>query len=106
MTEALKLVWYVPHSHLDATKAAVFAAGAGQLGDYQHCCWQILGMGQFQPLPTAQPFLGQAGQLETVAEWRVEVILAPHVRSAVIAALREAHPYETPAFDLTPVYLD
>lgn len=96
----LKLTFYVPDSHLAAVKTAVFAASAGQIGDYAQCCWQVLGQGQFCPKQGAQPFLGQINQLETVAEWRVEMVLATEHLTAVIAALKQAHPYETPAYDV------
>lgn len=54
----LKLIYYVPESHLEATKLAIFQAGAGGIGDYEHCAWQVLGIGQFKPLSGAQPFIG------------------------------------------------
>jgi len=69
-----KLVFFVPASHLDAVKNAVFAAGAGQQGEYEHCCWQTLGYGQFRPSAEAKPFIGEAGRLEIVPEYRVETL--------------------------------
>jgi hypothetical protein len=96
-----KLVFFVPASHLEAVKQAVFAAGAGRIGDYEHCAWQVLGEGQFRPLAGSNPFIGRQHVLETVAEYRVELVCAaPHIAAAV-AALRAAHPYEEPAFDVT-----
>jgi hypothetical protein len=95
-----KLTFYVPDSHVEQVKAAVFAAGAGRMGDYEHCCWQVLGQGQFKPMQGAQPFLGQVDQLETLDEWRVEMVVDDRALSAVIAALKQAHPYETPAYDV------
>lgn len=95
-----KLAFFVPESHLQAVKDALFAAGAGRIGDYEHCCWQTLGTGQFRPLPGAQPFIGQQGQLEQVPEWKVEMVLADDLVGAVVGALRASHPYEEPAFDL------
>ena len=95
-----KLAFFVPESHLQTVKDALFAAGAGRIGDYEHCCWQTLGTGQFRPLPGAQPFLGQQGQLEQVPEWKVELVLADDLVGAVVGALRASHPYEEPAFDL------
>jgi len=62
------LFFYVPETHLETVKAAVFAAGAGTIGDYKHCCWQVLGQGQFQPMAGSQPFIGQQNQLANVAE--------------------------------------
>lgn len=97
---AFKLVFYVPDTHLEAVKAAVFAAGAGRIGDYDQCCWQVAGQGQFRPLPGAQPFIGQAGAVEQVPEHRVELVLAEAVLPATVAALKAAHPYETPAYDV------
>ncbi|MEH6501226.1 MAG: NGG1p interacting factor NIF3 [Pseudoalteromonas distincta] len=94
-----KLCFYVPETHLESVKAAVFAAGAGQIGDYDQCCWQVKGQGQFRPLAGSQPFLGQAGELEVVAEYRVELVCADDSIVAAVAALRLAHPYEEPAFD-------
>ena len=92
------LTFYVPESHLDTVKNAVFAAGAGAIGDYKNCCWQVLGQGQFQPMAGSQPFICQQGQLEEVAEWRVEmVVAAAHIESTV-AVLKAAHPYEEPAY--------
>ena len=92
------LFFYVPQSHLDCVKDAVFAAGAGAMGDYQHCCWQVLGQGQFRPMPGSQPFIGEQGQLEQVAEWRVEMVVAATCIKPVMAALKAAHPYEEPAY--------
>lgn len=94
-----KLCFYVPESHLETTKAAVFAAGAGQVGDYDQCCWQAKGQGQFQPLPGSKPFLGEQGRLEVVEEYRVEMVCADERIQAAVAALRLAHPYEEPAYD-------
>jgi structural hemagglutinin/hemolysin toxin protein RtxA len=95
-----KLGFYVPESHLESVKAALFDAGAGRIGDYEHCCWQVLGEGQFRPLQGSHPFIGQAGEVEKVPEYRVELVCSEaHVR-AVLAALRLSHPYEEPAFDL------
>ena len=95
-----KLCIYIPESHLEPVKQAIFAAGAGRIGDYDSCCWQVLGSGQFRPLDGSQPFIGQQGAVEQVAEYRVETVCADAVVDAVLAAMRCAHPYEEPAFDL------
>jgi hypothetical protein len=95
-----KLCFYVPDSHLEAVKAAVFAAGAARIGDYDSCCWQVLGQGQFRPLDGSKPFLGQQGEVEVVAEYRVEMVCEKAFVRAAVAALIEAHPYETPAWDV------
>ena len=94
------LHFYVPASHLEVVKQAVFAVGAGKIGDYQNCCWQVLGEGQFKPMAGSQPFIGSQDRLEKVPEWRVEmVVAATHVQQAV-AALKAAHPYEEPAYSV------
>lgn len=95
----LKLIFYVPESHLEQTKQAVFAAGAGAMGDYEACAWQVQGIGQFYPLTGAQPFLGNVGQLKQLTEWRVETIVKETLAQAVKQALLAAHPYEQPAFE-------
>ena len=98
-----KLCYYVPESHLEATKAALFAAGAGRIGDYAECCWQVGGSGQFRPLEGSRPHLGRTGELEIVPEYRVEMLCAPDNLKRVLAALRDAHPYEEPAWDVSDV---
>lgn len=98
-----KLVFFVPESHLEVVKTAVFAAGAGKLGHYDQCCWQALGQGQFRPLAGANPYLGKTGELEYLPEYRVELVCAAEYIRATIAALRAAHPYEEPAFELSPL---
>ncbi|GAB6389144.1 YqfO family protein [Stutzerimonas marianensis] len=95
-----KLCFYVPESHLDAVKKAVFAAGAGRIGAYDNCCWQVLGHGQFRPLEGSQPFLGQHGHVQTVSEWKIELVVADELIHDCVKALKKAHPYETPAFEV------
>ena len=95
-----KLAFFVPASHVDVVKAAVFAAGGGRIGDYDHCAWQTLGQGQFRPLDGSQPFLGQTGQVEVVEEWKVELVVVDDLIAQVVAALRQSHPYETPAYEV------
>ena len=95
-----KLAFFVPASHVEVVKAAVFAAGGGRIGDYDHCAWQTLGQGQFRPLDGSQPFLGQTGQVEVVEEWKVELVVADDLITQVVAALKQSHPYETPAYEV------
>jgi hypothetical protein len=95
-----KLAFFVPASHVEVVKAAVFAAGGGRIGDYDHCAWQTLGQGQFRPLDGSQPFLGQAGQVEVVEEWKVELVVADELIAQAVAALKQSHPYETPAYEV------
>ena len=95
-----KWVVYVPTADTDALRRELFAAGAGALGDYSHCSWTVAGTGQFLPHHGATPSIGSVGAVEYVAEDRVEVIAPAGRRAAVLAALRHAHPYEEPAFDV------
>lgn len=95
-----KIEFYVPPSHLDAVKAALFAAGAGRVGQYECCAWQTLGQGQYRPLDGSQPFAGEVGRIETVAEYKVELVCAAERLEAAVNALRAAHPYEEPAFSV------
>jgi hypothetical protein len=78
----------------------VFAAGAGHIGDYSHCSWTVSGIGQFLPQEGASPAVGSVGNVERVAEDRFEVVAPARSRAAVLAAMRSAHPYEEPAFDI------
>ena len=95
----LKLIYYVPESHLEPTKLAIFAAGAGGIGNYEHCAWQVLGTGQFKPVKGANPFIGELDTLESVPEWRVETIVPENKVGDVARALKASHPYEEPAFE-------
>ena len=95
-----KLGFYVPESQLEAVKQAAFSAGAGQIGDYNSCCWQTLGQGQFRPLEGSEPFIGKQGLLEQVTEYRVEMVVSAKCVRAVVDAMIAAHPYEEPAWDL------
>lgn len=96
-----KVVTFVPPEHADAVVDALAAAGAGAIGDYDSCAFRSEGTGQFRPREGADPFIGTVGELETTPEVRVEMILPRGRRADVLAALRSAHPYEEPAYDLT-----
>lgn len=98
-----KLCFYVPESHLEPVKQAVFAAGGGRIGDYDSCCWQVAGQGQFRPLAGSDPYLGRQGEVEQVAEYRVELVCDREHITAVLGALKAAHPYEEPAYDVLQV---
>ena len=98
-----KLCFFVPESHLEEVKAAVFATGAGRIGDYDSCCWQTLGQGQFRPLEGSNPFIGNQGEVEHVSEYRVELVCADELIAAAVAALKQAHPFEEPAYDVIRV---
>lgn len=97
------LVVYVPESHTAALIEALSDAGAGQIGDYDRCAWSVLGQGQFRPLAGANPTLGRAGELERVAEHRVEMVVDASRIKPVLEALVATHPYEEPAHHVVDV---
>lgn len=98
-----KLVVFVPPAQLDRVAEAMFAAGAGRIGQYTHCSFRIPGRGSFFGTESTNPRLGQRGRLEFVDEIRLEAVSPNQALPAVIAALRAAHPYEEPAFDIYPL---
>jgi hypothetical protein len=98
-----KITFYVPVTHVEQVKHAMFAAGAGRIGDYDCCAWQVLGVGQFRPLAGATPFIGQLNTLEQVAEYKVEMVADDTCLSAAIMALKASHPYQQPAYDVFKV---
>lgn len=95
-----KLCIFVPETHAEALKNALFAAGAGRIGNYEHCSFETSGIGQFRPLQGAQPFLGNIGGLERVKEKKIEMVCEDHLIKEIITALKKNHPYETPAYDI------
>jgi hypothetical protein len=95
-----KLIVFVPREALDRVRDALFAAGAGRIGDYERCSWYTEGTGTFLAGERASPAVGQPGREERVAELRLETVFPAGRQDEVIAALRRAHPYEEPAFDV------
>ena len=95
-----KISFYVPDNAVEIVKQALFAAGAGRIGNYDSCCWQVLGSGQFRPLENSSPAIGKTGEVETVSEYRVEMVCEDRIIKEVIEALRQSHPYEEPAYDV------
>jgi len=89
---------YIPTTHTNQVKQAMFKAGAGVLGDYENCSWQILGEGQFRPLKGSNPFIGKSDKLEKVQEYKVEMFCVAEKLEAVIKAMKSSHPYEVPAY--------
>jgi hypothetical protein len=98
-----KLVVFVPREALDDVRDALFAAGAGRIGDYERCSWYTQGTGTFLGGEGTTPTVGERGREERVAELRLETVFPEERHDEVIAALRTAHPYEEPAFDVYPL---
>ena len=84
-------------------KKALFQAGAGRIGDYSDCCWQVVGQGQFRPNSNAMPFIGNSNVLNGVEEYRVEMLCDDSLARAVTQALKTSHPYEEPAYDFIQI---
>jgi hypothetical protein len=98
-----KLVWFVPEEALDTTRDAVFAAGAGRIGDYERCSWYAAGTGTFLAGEGADPTIGQVGREERVPELRVETVVPAERAREIVRALVAAHPYEEVAYELYPL---
>ena len=98
-----KLIVFVPREALDRVRDALFAAGAGRIGDYERCSWYTAGTGTFHGGEGATPTIGETGREERVPELRLETVFPTARHDEVVAALRRAHPYEEPAFDVYPL---
>jgi hypothetical protein len=98
-----KLVVFVPREALDPVREAVFAAGAGRIGEYEKCSWYTAGTGTFLAGAGTSPSVGEQGREERVSELRLETVFPEERQEEVVAALRSAHPYEEPAFDIYPL---
>lgn len=98
--DLVKVVTFVPSAHAEAVEAAMFAAGAGKMGDYDSCSYRMAGEGRYRALPEAHPFAGKPGERHTEPETRIEVIACKANCAAVVDALISAHPYEEPAYDV------
>lgn len=97
------LVTYVPEESLETIKEALFTAGAGRIGSYNSCSWEVKGQGQFKPDAGSSPFLGEANKLEKIDEYRLEVVCPDRYIKEIVQAMLGAHPYETPAYHLVEV---
>lgn len=104
--ESVKFVVYVPESHADIVRDALGKAGAGRIGDYTFCSFSVKGTGRFVPLDTAHPYVGTVGELESVAEERIETVCYQSDLSKIIAAVNAVHPYEEVAYDVYPLVLN
>lgn len=95
-----KVIVFVPHESKEVVKEAMFNAGGGRIGNYDHCCFESEGIGQFRPLEGSNPAIGAKGQVEYVKEVKVEMVVSPEFISAVLNAMKESHPYEEVAYDV------
>jgi hypothetical protein len=98
-----KLVVFVPREALDSVREALFEAGAGRIGNYERCSFYTEGTGTFFGGEGTDPDVGQAGREQRVAELRLETVFPEERQAEVVEALRRAHPYEEPAFDVYPL---
>ncbi|OQX28803.1 MAG: NGG1p interacting factor NIF3 [Spirochaeta sp. LUC14_002_19_P3] len=93
-----RISFYVQAAWAEAVTDAMFTAGAGKIGEYEHCCWQSQGIGQFRPLKGSRPVIGEHGRLEKVEEVKVEMVCSEGCIKSALKALIAAHPYEEPAY--------
>lgn len=100
MSAKFKLVVNVPITHADAVRQALGDVGAGTVGNYSHCSFSVRGTGRFLPNEHANPHIGKAGQLETVEEEQIQVDVLRKDMKLVLVALRNAHPYEEPGYEI------
>jgi hypothetical protein len=92
------LSFYVPDSHLELVKQALFDIGAGKQGNYENACWQCPGQGQFRPLQAANPAIGESGKISYVSEYKVEILCTSENIKQAVNTLKTTHPYEAPAY--------
>jgi hypothetical protein len=94
-----RINFYVPAEYLETVKNALFEKGAGRLGDYQKCCWQTKGVGQFMPLENSNAFIGETNKLHVEPEYKVEITCPDNCLQAALQTLVDTHPYEEPAYE-------
>lgn len=90
--------FYIPETHLKAVTSAMFSKGAGKIGNYDSCAWHTKGIGQFRPLEGSTPFIGKKGEIERLAELKVEMVCKKELIKEVLQELVKVHPYETPSY--------
>lgn len=101
--QLVKLVVFIPETHVEAVREALSNAGAGHIGNYSHCTFQSVGQGTFKPLKNATPYIGTENQLTFVNEVKLETIISNQKVSSLVQAMIKAHPYEEPAYDIIPL---
>ncbi len=95
-----KICVYVPEKSVEKVKQALFDAGAGRIGNYDSCCWQTEGTGQFRPLQGSNPSIGSQDKIERVTEIKIELVCTEELIKQVLVKMKQAHPYEEPAYDV------
>ena len=98
--DLLKIEFYVPEEQLEQVKQAMFDAGAGRVGNYDCCAWQVLGQGQFRPCEGNTPFKGEQDKIESLSAYTVEMVCAQEFIEQAIEALKKSHPYEEVAYSV------
>lgn len=99
-----KLVFFVPIADADHVKESIFKTGAGTIGEYSKCSWEVEGIGQFMPSEKSNPTIGKSFHLERVPEKKVEILCQESQIKEAVKALKSSHPYEEPAFEILKVY--
>lgn len=99
----VKLEIFVPQEHVNQVREALANAGAGVIGNYDHCLAISQVTGSFRPLEGANPFDGQVGKISTVPEYKIEVNCRRELRNQVIQAVKNVHPYEEPLINIIPL---
>lgn len=94
----IQLIVFVPETHSEIVKEAMFNAGGGKLGNYDRCCFEHAGRGQFRPLRGSHAFVGEIGSVEIVSEIKIEMCCEENLFHQIVTAMKAAHPYETPAY--------
>ena len=100
-----KLCFFVPETHVEEVKDALFELGAGRIGDYDCCAWQVLGTGQFKPLAGSQPYIGEAEKVTRLNEYKVEMVCTDQLIKQVVKTLLQVHPYQEPAYEVIKILL-
>ena len=95
-----KLCFFIPETHVELVKQTLFRKGAGRIGLYDNCSWQVLGEGQFRPLSGSVPYLGIQHAIEKIAEFKVEMVCEEDAIGDVVKELIKIHPYEEPAYEV------
>ncbi len=96
-----QISFYVPEKNLTKVKNMMFAKGAGKFNNYENCCWQTMGKGQFKPTTNAKPYIGKKDKLSSIKEYKVEMLCKKQYLPAVITAMKKYHPYEEVAYSVT-----